>query len=131
MEDMARTIWTLPVAATALERVEFSELPKRTCTLLCEYEDDDGRLASLLLAFGEVEAVKSTYNHACTAEMVDMAYGKVVDAGCSEWLTTVRNQLESYNDALRDRSEEHTSELQSPMYLVCRLLLEKKKIKHR
>src|SRR5437879_8679573 len=26
------------------------------------------------------------------------------------------------------RSEEHTSELQSPMYLVCRLLLEKKKI---
>src|SRR5437764_9227695 len=27
----------------------------------------------------------------------------------------------------RERSEEHTSELQSPMYLVCRLLLEKKK----
>src|SRR5437879_9463380 len=29
------------------------------------------------------------------------------------------------------RSEEHTSELQSPMYLVCRLLLEKKKNKNR
>src|SRR5437762_9128200 len=28
------------------------------------------------------------------------------------------------------RSEEHTSELQSPMYLVCRLLLEKKKHKY-
>src|SRR5436189_4448844 len=28
------------------------------------------------------------------------------------------------------RSEEHTSELQSPMYLVCRLLLEKKKNKY-
>src|SRR5690348_17978142 len=27
------------------------------------------------------------------------------------------------------RSEEHTSELQSPVHLVCRLLLEKKKIK--
>src|SRR5437764_4540727 len=27
------------------------------------------------------------------------------------------------------RSEEHTSELQSPMYLVCRLLLEKKKLR--
>src|SRR5437879_11538716 len=26
-----------------------------------------------------------------------------------------------------NRSEEHTAELQSPMYLVCRLLLEKKK----
>src|SRR2546426_9364653 len=30
--------------------------------------------------------------------------------------------------ALRSRSEEHTSELQSPCNLVCRLLLEKKKI---
>src|SRR5437879_7336149 len=30
-------------------------------------------------------------------------------------------------DDLASRSEEHTSELQSPMYLVCRLLLEKKK----
>src|SRR5437762_8544584 len=29
------------------------------------------------------------------------------------------------------RSEEHTSELQSPMYLVCRLLLEKKKARLR
>src|SRR5437879_7811298 len=29
-------------------------------------------------------------------------------------------------DAPTTRSEEHTSELQSPMYLVCRLLLEKK-----
>src|SRR3712207_7969099 len=32
-----------------------------------------------------------------------------------------------YTDALRGRSEEHTSELQSRQYLVCRLLLEKKK----
>src|SRR3712207_7169670 len=30
----------------------------------------------------------------------------------------------------RMRSEEHTSELQSRQYLVCRLLLEKKKNKH-
>src|SRR2546422_7840933 len=31
---------------------------------------------------------------------------------------------------LRARSEEHTSELQSRLHLVCRLLLEKKKKKH-
>src|SRR3712207_4468159 len=30
---------------------------------------------------------------------------------------------------LRERSEEHTSELQSRQYLVCRLLLEKKKLR--
>src|SRR5258708_20680157 len=35
-------------------------------------------------------------------------------------LAEVRNQAET-------RSEEHTSELQSPDHLVCRLLLEKKK----
>src|SRR5690348_17936190 len=29
------------------------------------------------------------------------------------------------------RSEEHTSELQSPVHLVCRLLLEKKKTPHK
>src|SRR5437762_9687892 len=34
---------------------------------------------------------------------------------------------ENNNTAVINRSEEHTSELQSPMYLVCRLLLEKKK----
>src|SRR5690348_8374377 len=30
-------------------------------------------------------------------------------------------------DTTKNRSEEHTSELQSPVHLVCRLLLEKKK----
>src|ERR1017187_8738872 len=34
-------------------------------------------------------------------------------------------QLRAIGDILAARSEEHTSELQSPMYLVCRLLLEK------
>src|SRR5256885_13051981 len=33
--------------------------------------------------------------------------------------------------AERERSEEHTSELQSPCNLVCRLLLEKKKSRHK
>src|SRR5258708_37652011 len=34
-------------------------------------------------------------------------------------------------DATNSRSEEHTSELQSPDHLVCRLLLEKKKKKRK
>src|SRR5947208_3792076 len=37
-----------------------------------------------------------------------------------------RNVLRRQRDALACRSEEHTSELQSPDHLVCRLLLEKK-----
>src|SRR2546427_4207479 len=38
-----------------------------------------------------------------------------------------RAEVESWLAALRLRSEEHTSELQSQSNLVCRLLLEKKK----
>src|SRR5437764_1021793 len=58
------------------------------------------------------------------------------------WLNELRFHLgvENFHDELAHgvrligfeadlRSEEHTSELQSPMYLVCRLLLEKKKKK--
>src|SRR5205814_8868736 len=40
-------------------------------------------------------------------------------------LASCRRARESF---LRNRSEEHTSELQSLRHLVCRLLLEKKKI---
>src|SRR5258708_31293444 len=35
------------------------------------------------------------------------------------------------SDDVPERSEEHTSELQSPDHLVCRLLLEKKKKKYK
>src|SRR5437879_8533352 len=43
--------------------------------------------------------------------------------------TTARRKIQPRGPTRRrrTRSEEHTSELQSPMYLVCRLLLEKKK----
>src|SRR2546426_12159626 len=44
--------------------------------------------------------------------------------GCVCWR---RWQLDWGRFCARDRSEEHTSELQSPCNLVCRLLLEKKK----
>src|SRR2546422_5521227 len=42
-------------------------------------------------------------------------------------LALLRGLLEQQNLWLRFRSEEHTSELQSRLHLVCRLLLEKKK----
>src|SRR5690348_17418238 len=43
-------------------------------------------------------------------------------AGCGSACTSARA-----DSGTRPRSEEHTSELQSPVHLVCRLLLEKKK----
>src|SRR5258708_22824957 len=47
----------------------------------------------------------------------------LADHGSAGLLELAQRSLE----VIGDRSEEHTSELQSPDHLVCRLLLEKKK----
>src|SRR5437762_9998196 len=58
--------------------------------------------------------------------------GGVVDSPGMYLIGTpfLRRRKSSFIDGACDdaRSEEHTSELQSPMYLVCRLLLEKKNL---
>src|SRR5437763_7204731 len=53
------------------------------------------------------------------ADQVSSGPAHPADGPCGRFRQTERKR----------RSEEHTSELQSPMYLVCRLLLEKKKNK--
>src|SRR5256885_12524598 len=49
------------------------------------------------------------------------------DAEAMAYLLAVGDSLEGNAKDRDQRSEEHTSELQSPCNLVCRLLLEKKK----
>src|SRR2546430_12886175 len=48
-------------------------------------------------------------------------------AALDKWERAPADSERLLTDALRARSEEHTSELQSQSNLVCRLLLEKKK----
>src|SRR5437879_13512684 len=62
-----------------------------------------------------------------TVEVIDISARTVVHT-----ITGIPNPqgVVFSTDANKLRSEEHTSELQSPMYLVCRLLLEKKKTTH-
>src|SRR5256885_3407637 len=52
-------------------------------------------------------------------------------AGLVTAITVCRETRASVLVADAGRSEEHTSELQSPCNLVCRLLLEKKKVRRR
>src|SRR5437879_10440459 len=52
-------------------------------------------------------------------------------ARLEDLVSEVQTQVRSLARQRGKRSEEHTSELQSPMYLVCRLLLEKKKTSRR
>src|SRR5437762_6202240 len=58
-------------------------------------------------------------------------YGVAQGSALDERVETLALKVGLRAEALNryPRSEEHTSELQSPMYLVCRLLLEKKKKK--
>src|SRR5438876_5982781 len=59
------------------------------------------------------------------------------DAWTKEYIPKIRPLLVAQENKILSaqlplRSEEHTSELQSPVHLVCRLLLEKKKnIRHK
>src|SRR3712207_7550329 len=60
-------------------------------------------------------------------EMVLIGRGKIVAQGTkAELLAGAGDQGTHVTSLDNDRSEEHTSELQSRQYLVCRLLLEKK-----
>src|SRR3712207_7063469 len=71
-----------------------------------------------------MDGVTATVNYATEKARVSVAGDVTTD----DLIATVEKT--GYTAALprpRPRSEEHTSELQSRQYLVCRLLLEKKK----
>src|SRR5205823_10654246 len=89
------------------------------------------RLRAVSTTFG-MRVMPPTSTSSFTSRSESFASFKQSLTGC-----TVRSTSESVScssfarvkDCLKDakRSEEHTSELQSLAYLVCRLLLEKKK----
>src|SRR5437764_10862356 len=55
--------------------------------------------------------------------------GRAPGGDDDDWRGDGEGVIRWRRDQAPARSEEHTSELQSPMYLVCRLLLEKKNSK--
>src|SRR5687768_18503827 len=74
------------------------------------------------------------FNDTATTEIYTLSLHDALPISCSFWVSAciVRNLSMSNSRSLRPtlrRSEEHTSELQSRLHLVCRLLLEKKKKK--
>src|SRR5262245_38007561 len=73
------------------------------------------RLADALTLLGTIDGSPVGFASLADAERIDMLYVHPAAAG------------RGVGTMLIDRSEEHTSELQSLRHLVCRLLLEKKK----
>src|SRR5205823_10587855 len=68
------------------------------------------------------------------ANTIPARNGNPVQAACVctqfFWIKRIRDEYPSRSLLQAPRSEEHTSELQSLAYLVCRLLLEKKNKNH-
>src|SRR5947209_14878461 len=65
--------------------------------------------------------------------LIQYAAEEAVAAGMTDLIFITgrgKRTIEDHFDKAYERSEEHTSELQSRQYLVCRLLLEKKKKKN-
>src|SRR5260370_8470387 len=72
------------------------------------------------------------FNDTATTEIYTLSLHDALPISADGNVETERTRLSveavpSLGDINRDRSEEHTSELQSHLNLVCRLLLEKKK----
>src|SRR3712207_8593905 len=63
---------------------------------------------------------------ACQRQLAPVRRLALLATGVADRLPLARREDEIIGAAEGERSEEHTSELQSRQYLVCRLLLEKK-----
>src|SRR3712207_8178344 len=72
---------------------------------------------------------RSTIYHPVPQEFLDRVVSESLKLPARVWRDYMEGVILSPDHAARlgERSEEHTSELQSRQYLVCRLLLEKKK----
>src|SRR5437762_13175757 len=68
------------------------------------------------------------FNHTATSAIYTLSLHDALPISAGNQATSPGVTVTVNNDTTPPaiRSEEHTSELQSPMYLVCRLLLEKK-----
>src|SRR5947209_2027878 len=71
--------------------------------------------------------VYNNYHMGITGENVAEKYGIAREEQDEFAVNSHRKAVQAWKECRFKRSEEHTSELQSRQYLVCRLLLEKKK----
>src|SRR5437879_10378566 len=99
---------------------------RRSSDLAWSVTSSNGQSASGTSAtFSFTPADNGTYTVSLTATDKDGKFGtdsKTVTVTTKSPTASITGA--PANDPVGTRSEEHTSELQSPMYLVCRLLLE-------
>src|SRR5438445_8047058 len=108
-----------------MQRLEAKSIHGRTYYYLSQWGWKNGKCRRLSQKYlGKLEDLAQAVQGTGPAP----EYAVVLDWGLPQalWREADRAQVVEHVNQLR--SEEHTSELQSRQYLVCRLLLEKKKI---
>src|SRR5687768_5784792 len=109
---------------TCCGRMTMSRIPSITFALLLTLalplraEDDESRF--------EVKYGKN-FTFSGGRVSIDHGFGELTIRTHNSSQVQVRATIRSSDEEIGKRSEEHTSELQSRLHLVCRLLLEKKK----
>src|SRR5437879_7392106 len=101
-------------------------MPKYSGYELCQTFTSFSRTQTIPVVIVSGEAGAQTKEH-CKQLGAAAYFEKPLDFEALK--ACLRGIVKPLRHVSRARSEEHTSELQSPMYLVCRLLLEKKKEK--
>src|SRR5437762_8160459 len=91
-----------------------------------KYHDIPNTVAGAVLSAAGMAGVELLNVHALGGKAMMEAAAQAVSAGVPMGADRPRLLAVTMLTSMDQRSEEHTSELQSPMYLVCRLLLEKK-----
>src|SRR5688500_2359331 len=125
-EGWSGNLWQLEklLFTAGLDRLQVFAIVRKAA---CNKYARDGKSESLLWADilrAENYAEKEDRSHFVDNDRVEDAwYVPKIDILTEE----ERKRAEQTPSVIEDRSEEHTSELQSPCNLVCRLLLEKKK----
>src|SRR5438445_2087129 len=107
-----------PVAGSPTKRRAISAAPSQTLTTVLGADGVRTRVEEIAGERAVLESRVERFEDGTFVEDGTITYGR---AGSVSFVTAGRGTVAP------SRSEEHTSELQSRQYLVCRLLLEKKK----
>lgn len=90
-------LWKLPVPATALiSGPDFAVLPQRRCEISFAVEGHDDSALKKTITFESVQAYRVTYMSSLDVNLINTAYGKLVDLGDSPWLIEINQRSAAY-----------------------------------
>ncbi len=93
---MPTTLWSMPTPSANLGHgMELEKNDREGWYQLSVTYLEGEQEIRVCLAFHGVAALKATFYHACTLEMIQWSYDKLVDVGRSGWLDEIAREIVS------------------------------------